>query len=279
MMRCGEMSLDKIIEQIVDLIEKRLLARGIFLPNPPSESGSAPIFQDSPDLPLASRIDHTLLKPDATPEEIKKICQEAIDHRLATVCVNSKYISLVADLLKGHSPLPIAVVGFPLGAGSSSAKAFEAQEAIRMGAREIDMVISIGALKSQDYAYVLKDIQAVVDAARPFPVKVILETSSLNEDQKITGCALAKAAGAAFVKTSTGFGAGGATAEDVQLMRRIVGPHMGVKASGGVRTYADAIKMIQAGANRIGASSSVSIVSQADLKEPKNSAVETKQLY
>lgn len=210
---------------------------------------------------LASRIDHTLLKPDATREEIVRICQEARQHHFATVCVNSAYVKLAADLLRGSSTKPITVVGFPLGAMSCTAKAFEAKEAILAGAQEIDMVINLGALKSQDYALVLEDIQKVVEASKPIPVKVILETTSLNDDQKIIGCALAKIAGAAFVKTSTGFGSGGATVEDIRLMRRIVGPEMGVKASGGIRTSEDALKMLAAGATRIGASASVSIVS------------------
>lgn len=209
---------------------------------------------------LASKIDHTLLKPDATHEDIVRICDEARKHHFATVCVNSAQVGLAAKLLKGSSTLPIAVVGFPLGASASSSKAFEAREAIRMGAREVDMVVNIGALKDRDYALVLEDIREVVEASKPHPVKVILETASLNEDQKIIACALARAAGAAFVKTSTGFGAGGATVEDIRLMRRIVGPDMGVKASGGIRNRADALRMLEAGANRIGASSSVSIV-------------------
>jgi deoxyribose-phosphate aldolase len=153
------------------------------------------------------------------------------------------------------------VVGFPLGAALPSAKAFEAREAVRCGAREIDMVINIGALKGKDYPLVLKDIAAVVDAAKPYPVKVILETSQLSQQEKIIGSALAKAAGAAFVKTSTGFGGGGATVEDVALMRKVVGEDVGVKASGGIRSTEQALKMIQAGANRIGASASVAIIS------------------
>jgi deoxyribose-phosphate aldolase len=159
--------------------------------------------------------------------------------------------------------VPIAVVGFPLGAALPSAKAFETREAIRCGAKEIDTVVNIGALKARDYGLVIKDIAMVVEAARPVPVKVILETSQLSMEEKIIGCVLSKAAGAAFVKTSTGFGGGGATAEDVALMRRVVGDDVGVKASGGVRSTDDAMKMIAAGANRIGASASVAIVTGA----------------
>jgi len=214
------------------------------------------------DQSLASKIDHTLLKPDATVDEVKRVCEEARKYHFATVCLNSMHIAVASQILKGSSTKPIAVVGFPLGTAASVAKAFEAREAIRLGAQEIDMVINIGALKGRDYALVFDDIKQVVEASKPFGVKVILETSSLNEDQKITGCALAKAAGAAFVKTSTGFAAGGATVEDVALMRRIVGPDMGVKASGGIRTYEDAVNMIAAGATRIGASASIAIVTK-----------------
>jgi deoxyribose-phosphate aldolase len=209
---------------------------------------------------IAPFIDHTLLKPDATAAEVVKLCEEAKKYGFATVCVNSINVGTAARALAGSSVLPIAVVGFPLGAALPSAKAFETREAVRCGAREIDMVINIGALKSKDYALVLSDIQMVVAAARPWPVKVILETSQLTNEEKIIACALSKAAGAAFVKTSTGFSTGGATVEDVALMRRIVGDDMGVKASGGVRTAEDAMKMIAAGANRIGASASVAIV-------------------
>jgi len=211
-------------------------------------------------LSLAAQIDHTLLKADATPQDIAKLCEEAKKHGFATVCVNSANVSIAAAHLKDSSVKPIAVVGFPLGASTAGAKAFEAKEAIRAGAREIDMVINLGALKSQDYKTVFEDIKQVVVASHPLPVKVILETTTLTEDQKIVACALSKAAGAAFVKTSTGFGGGGATVEDIALMRRIVGPEMGVKASGGVRTREDALKMVAAGANRLGASSSVEIV-------------------
>jgi deoxyribose-phosphate aldolase len=209
---------------------------------------------------IAPFIDHTLLRPDATREEILKLAEEARQYGFATVCVNSANIGTAARALAGSKTLPIAVVGFPLGAALPSAKAFEAREAIRCGAREIDMVLNIGALRAKDYGLVLKDIAMVVEAARPHPVKVILETSQLSLEEKIAGCVLAKAAGAAFVKTSTGFGGGGATAEDVTLMRKVVGDDVGVKASGGIRSAGDALKMIEAGANRIGASASVAIV-------------------
>ena len=209
---------------------------------------------------IAPYIDHTLLKADATREELIKLCDEARKWGFATVCVNSSNVALCKRLLEGTSTKPIAVVGFPLGAASSSSKAFETREAVRAGAAEIDMVINIGALKSKEYGQVECDIRSVVEAARPAPVKVILETGGLTRDEKVIACALSKAAGAAFVKTSTGFGPGGATAEDIALMREIVGPEMGVKASGGVRTTADAEKMLAAGATRVGASASVGIV-------------------
>lgn len=209
---------------------------------------------------VAPLIDHTLLKPEATKEELRQVCEEARKYGFATVCVNSANIPYVSRQLEGSGVKPIAVVGFPLGAGSPSAKAFETKEAIRAGAKEIDMVINIGALKSRDLAYVLDDIRAVVSAAGTIPVKVIIETSKLTDPEKIMACTLSAAAGAAFVKTSTGFAGGGATPEDVALMRSVVGEDVGVKASGGIRTIDDAERVIAAGANRIGASSSVAIV-------------------
>jgi deoxyribose-phosphate aldolase len=218
------------------------------------------------DTKLASMIDHTLLKPDATQAELTKVCTEAREYHFATVCVNSSNIPFVARLLKGSSVKPIAVVGFPLGAATSQAKAFEAKEAIHSGAEEIDMVINIGALKSKDYKTVYEDIKQVVEASKPYAVKVILETSSLDHDEKVLACALSKTAGAAFVKTSTGFASGGATVEDIALMRKIVGENMHVKASGGIRTKEDAEKMVNAGADRIGASASVAIVTGKQTK-------------
>lgn len=209
---------------------------------------------------MAGYIDHTLLKPEATREELFALAEEARTHRFATVCVNSANVRIMTQFLAGSGVPVCAVVGFPLGAMTPRAKAFETREAIRCGAREIDMVLNIGALKSGDHALVLEDIAAVVEAAKPCGVKVILETSKLDHDEKVIACALSKAAGAAFVKTSTGFGGGGATAEDIALMRRIVGTEMGVKASGGVRSREDAQNMINAGANRLGASASVAIV-------------------
>ncbi|MBL0217774.1 MAG: deoxyribose-phosphate aldolase [Myxococcales bacterium] len=210
---------------------------------------------------MAKLIDHTLLKPEATRDEVVKLCEEARKYRFASVCVNTTWVGLCKSLLAGTDVMVCAVVGFPLGAMAPTAKAYEARDAMRQGAEEIDMVINIGALKSRDYETVFEDICRVVKSAAPAGVKVILETSALDTEQKIIGCALSKLAGAAFVKTSTGFGKGGATVEDVELMRRIVGGDVGVKASGGVRTAEDVLKMAQAGANRVGASASVAIVS------------------
>ncbi len=210
---------------------------------------------------LARLIDHTLLKPEATRDEVVKLCEEAKKHRFASVCVNTTWVPLCKAMLAGSSVMVCAVVGFPLGAMTPSAKAYEAREAVRQGAREIDMVINIGALKSRDYETVFEDICRVVKASAPAGVKVILETSALTQEEKIIACAMSKLAGAAFVKTSTGFGKSGATVEDVALMRSLVGTDVGVKASGGVRTAEDVVKMAAAGANRIGASASVAIVS------------------
>lgn len=209
---------------------------------------------------LASMIDHTILKPGATREELIRVCDEAKKFGFATVCVNSSNIPLVAQRLKGSNVKPIAVVGFPLGAMTPIAKAFEAREAISNGAREVDMVINIGAMKSKDYKLVHDDIKGVVDASKPYPVKVIIETGELDNEEKIAACVLSKTGGAAFVKTSTGFAKGGATVEDIALIRKIIGSDMAIKASGGIRTKEDAEALVKAGANRIGASASVAIV-------------------
>lgn len=222
--------------------------------------GMAP-GMSSQDAALARMIDHTLLKADATEAEVTKLCQEASKHHFASVCVNPANVPLAAKLLKGTDVLVCTVVGFPLGATPSEVKAFETKKAIADGAQEIDMVINIGALKSKQYAVVEADIRAVVEAcSKGVTNKVIIETSLLNDEEKITACALAKAAGADFVKTSTGFSTGGATVYDVTLMRQTVGPDLGVKASGGVRDRQTAMAMVRAGATRIGASASVAIV-------------------
>jgi deoxyribose-phosphate aldolase len=214
------------------------------------------------DTNLAKMIDHTLLKPDATQQEVAQLCFEARKHGFASVCVNPTWVSLCAELLKGSPVKVCTVIGFPLGATSSETKAFETETAIRQGATEIDMVINIGALKARDLDLVARDIRGVVNAAHPRGaiVKVIIETTLLTDEEKTIASLLSKEAGADFVKTSTGFAGGGATVQDVALMRKAVGPEMGVKASGGVRTFEDAESMIKAGATRIGASAGVKII-------------------
>lgn len=209
---------------------------------------------------LAKFIDHTLLKADATDADVERLCDEARRFGFASVCVNSRFVPLAVRILRGSGVRTVSVVGFPLGAMATAAKSFEAQQAVLEGAEEIDMVLAVGALKQGDIEAVTDDIRAVVQASDSVPVKVILETGLLDDDEKIAACAAAKAAGAAFVKTSTGFGPGGATEADVALMRREVGDALGVKASGGIRTTDDARRMIAAGANRLGCSASVAIV-------------------
>lgn len=214
---------------------------------------------------LSHMIDHTLLKPGATQDEIAQLCYEARKWGFASVCVNPSYVKLCADLLKGSDVLVCTVVGFPLGATSTESKVFETQKAIRDGATEVDMVINVGALRSRDYELVERDVASVARAchAGGAILKVIIEAALLDDEEKVAACQLAKVAGADFVKTSTGFGPGGATAEDVALMRRVVGPKIGVKAAGGIRSLADAQRMIAAGASRIGASASVKILQEA----------------
>jgi len=209
---------------------------------------------------LAAYIDHTLLKPDASEEEIKALCKEALKYGLYSVCINSSYVQTANKELEGSGVKVCSVIGFPLGASTTAAKAFEAGEAVKNGADEVDMVIHIGALISNDRDYVIKDIADVVQAAAGAPVKVIIEAGLLDDERKRLACELACEGGAAFVKTSTGFGHGGATVADVKLMRETVGPDIGVKASGGVRTAEAARQMIEAGATRIGTSSGPAII-------------------
>jgi deoxyribose-phosphate aldolase len=226
------------------------------------------VGQVQPD--LARYIDHTLLKHDATKEQLRKLCEEARQYSFYSVCVNSANVAFCRSLLAGSKTRVIAVVGFPLGAMTPGAKAYEAREAVREGAEEIDMVINIGELKSRNYNEVYEDIKKVVEASHPKPVKVIIESGGLNTEEKVIACALSKAGGAHFVKTSTGFGPGGATAEDVALMKRVVGPGMEVKASGGVRDTQGALEMIKAGATRIGASASIAIVTNQKPSKASN---------
>lgn len=211
---------------------------------------------------LAKMIDYTLLKPDATEEDIIKVCKDAVKYNFASVCINSAYVSLVAKLLKGTAVKVCTVVGFPLGANALEVKAFEAKNAIEKGAQEIDMVMNIGALKSGNYELVKKDMTAVIEVAKERNVvtKVILECGFLTDEEKVTACKLAKEARADFVKTSTGFGPSGATIHDVRLLKKVVGSSVGVKAAGGIRSYEDALMMINAGADRIGASAGVKII-------------------
>ena len=208
----------------------------------------------------AAMIDHTLLKAEATRDQIKKLCEEAKQYGFASVCVNPTWVKYAAELLDGAESVVCTVIGFPLGANTSAVKAFETKDAIANGASEIDMVINIGAMKNGEFDLVREDIKAVVDAANGTLVKVIIETSLLTDEEKVKACELAVLAGADFVKTSTGFSTGGATAEDIALMRKTVGPEIGVKASGGVRSLEDMKLMVENGATRIGASSGVAIM-------------------
>lgn len=247
--QCVERCQEKV-RQVVDAGASRLS----------STLGSARISAE-----IARMIDHTLLKPDATQDQIAQLCYEARKYGFAAVCVNPTWVKLCSQLLKGSPVRVCTVVGFPLGATPTEVKAYEAQQAIDDGATEVDMVINIGALKSKDYALVERDIATVARTchAGGAILKVILETALLTDEEKVIACQLAKAAGADFVKTSTGFGPGGATVRDVELMRQVVGAEMGVKAAGGIRSYQDAQAMIAAGATRIGASAGVQIVQQA----------------
>jgi len=223
---------------------------------------------------IARLIDHTLLKPEASREDIQRLCEEAIDYGFASVCVNPWNVSQAADLVRGTEVRVCAVVGFPLGATLPIVKEFEAGEALKAGAQEIDMVINVGALKSGQEALAEADIRGVADASHRAGAlcKVILETAVLTREEKVRGSLLAKKAGADFVKTSTGFGPGGATAEDVRLIRETIGSGTGIKAAGGVRTLEDLRKMVEAGATRIGTSSGVKIIEQLRGANPAGSA-------
>ena len=210
---------------------------------------------------VAAIIDHTLLRPDASEEDIRLLCQEAAEYGFASVCVNPVWVGFCKALLSDTGVMVATVIGFPLGALPAAAKAAEAIQAVEDGADELDMVLNVGFLKSGKYAEVEEDIRQVVRAAGPLTVKVIIETALLSDEEKVKACVLAQRAGARYVKTSTGFSKGGATEHDVAIMRRVVGPSMGVKASGGIKSSDDVRKMVAAGASRIGASASVAIVS------------------
>lgn len=212
---------------------------------------------------LNKYIDHTLLKPEATKEQITKLCQEARQYDFASVCVNTCYVPLAKQLLAGSDVKVCCVVGFPLGAMDTVSKAFEAKTAVENGAQEVDMVINIGALKDKDYDYVTKDITAVVEASKLAIVKVIIEACLLTDEEKVEACKCSMNAKAEFVKTSTGFSTHGATPEDVALMKKTVGDVCKVKAAGGVRSYDDAMKMIEAGADRLGCSAGIKVMEEA----------------
>ncbi len=249
----------ELIEKIAAEVMKRL--EGV--------SGASKLSTPRPDGPdgtishseMARYIDHTLLKPESTSDQFDQVVKECIQYNFKSICVNSSWVDYVARQLQGHDIEVCSVVGFPLGAMTSRSKAFEAREAISDGATEIDMVINVGALKSGDYERVEEDIRAVRRATRSGTIlKVILETCMLSQEEKVIGCQLSKKAGADFVKTSTGFSSGGATVEDVKLMRNTVGPDMGVKASGGIRNWDAAVELIQAGASRLGIGSSIKVM-------------------
>lgn len=215
---------------------------------------------------LAKYIDHTALKPETTKAQIEQLAHEAREYGFMSVCVNPTHVAYAKSLLEGTDVLVCTVIGFPLGANTPAVKAFETKDAIAKGAGEVDMVINVGALKDKNYDLVAEDIKAVVDAAGDVTTKVIIETALLTEEEKVKACEIAQAQGADFVKTSTGFSTGGATKEDIALMRKTVGPDMGVKASGGVRSYEDVMMMIEAGATRIGASAGVQILKGEEAK-------------
>lgn len=218
------------------------------------------VLPPPPPAVLAPLIDHTLLRPDAGPKDVETLCQEAVQFGFASVCVNPAWVGLAASILRGGRPTVCTVVGFPLGATTTEVKAVEAGRAIESGAGELDMVLPIGALRSGDHRLVRGDIRAVVEAAAGQLVKVILETCLLTDEEKVLACRLAEEAGAAYVKTSTGFAAGGATERDVALLREAVGDRLGVKASGGIRSLTEAMAMLAAGADRLGTSAGVRIV-------------------
>lgn len=214
---------------------------------------------------IAKYIDHTILKPQATIDEVKKVCKEAKEYKFASVCVNGCHAKLVSTELAGSNVKTCVVIGFPLGAATKEAKEFEAFDAIKNGADEVDMVINIGALKDKNYSLVKEDIEGVVNAAKGKAlVKVIIETCLLTDEEKVKACEIAKEAKANFVKTSTGFSTDGAKKKDVSLMRKAVGENLGVKASGGIRDYKTAMDMINAGASRIGASSGIAIIREGN---------------
>ncbi len=256
--------IDKITKEILAKLEKMNVSGGSSKGESPSKKPDSNVLSA---VELAGMIDHTLLKPGATENQFEQLCKEAIEYKFMSVCVNSSWVPYVAKKLRGSGVKVCSVIGFPLGEMDTRSKAFEARNAIANGAHEIDMVINTSALKSGNLKLVEEDIRAIKRACRSTTIlKVIIETSLLTDEEKVIACELSKKADADFVKTSTGFTGAGATVEDVALMRRVVGPKIGVKASGGIRDYKTAIAMIQAGANRIGAGGSVAIVTGSTAK-------------
>lgn len=252
------MEIDKLIEKIAEEVYQKVASQMKNIPVGYNPVNSSQISSNSN---IAAMIDHTILKADATLDQVEKVCNEAIEYKFASVCVNSCFASKVSNMLRGSGVKTCCVVGFPLGAMSIKAKAEETKDVIDNGATEVDMVINVGATKSGDWDYVKRDIEGVVNAAKGKAlVKVIIEACLLTEEEKVKVCTISKIAGADFVKTSTGFSTSGATVEDISLMRLVVGPEMGVKASGGVKDYKAAMAMVKAGASRIGTSSGISIV-------------------
>lgn len=248
-----------LIDRLTENVWQELSRRGWA---PPVEQSALPPRVEFPPAEMAKRIDHTLLKPDSTREQVVQLCREALQHGFAAVCVNPCWARLAADVLRGSEVKACSVVGFPLGSTPHDVKAYEARRAVLDGAREVDMVLNVGALKGGEVDAVERDIRSVVQVAEEYgaAVKVILETCLLSREEKVVACRISERAGAHFVKTSTGFSSGGATAADVRLMRDSVGDKVRVKASGGIKTYADAVAMIRAGASRIGTSSGPRIV-------------------
>ena len=253
--------IDKITKEVMLRLNEKLGSQGT--PDQGDIQQQASSTRISP-AELAGYIDHTLLKPEAVESQFEQLCNEAVSYKFKSVCVNSSWVPFVAKKLRGTGIIVCSVIGFPLGGMDTRSKAFEARSAMENGATELDMVINVGALKSGNLKLVEEDIRAIRRACRSTTIlKVILETGLLTEAEKILGCEISKKAGADFVKTSTGFAGSGATVEDIALMRRIVGPDMGVKASGGIRTYDQAVALINAGATRLGCGSSVAVMTGA----------------
>jgi deoxyribose-phosphate aldolase len=254
--------IDRITKEIMQRLSEKSQAGNVGAANPAMSAG-----QRMPAAELAGYIDHTLLKPESVATQFEQLCSDAIRYKFKSVCVNSSWIPFVAKKLRGTGVKVCSVIGFPLGEMDTRSKAFEARSAIGNGAEELDMVINVGALKSGNLKLVEEDIRAIKRACRTNTVlKVILETGLLTDEEKIIACEISKKAGADFVKTSTGFSGSGATVHDVALMRRIVGPQMGVKASGGIRNFDQAISLINAGANRLGCGASIDIITGAEAK-------------